>query len=247
MNPHVFDVEAYLSALEAKAQANPRITLEKATPDVCSAFHLRDVELIDAQEVRIPRHTQVRNALPKLRAGGYVQPMIPVNTATLERYQNPTFTAPSDESLHSGGPFLEERPAVARGAEARPSAGPPEPPISLERFVREFDQRERINGAMWAKYVVNSLLPELGCPASEAKLFLRRIEAEGILFTTQVPSRDHPERPATRFHLYREHPSVRAILQRETGGPAARRIIRPMIKLPPGSEPLSEQIIRERR
>ena len=98
---------------------------------------------------------------------------------------------------------------------------------------------------MWAKHVVNDFLPELGLPPAEAKRFLSQLESKGVIETTRVPSRNNPEFLATRFHLNRDHPQVKAVLQpgpADAVGSARRRI-----KLPPGAEPVSETLIRERR
>ena len=98
---------------------------------------------------------------------------------------------------------------------------------------------------MWAKHVVNEFLPELGLPPVEGKRFLSRLESEGVIATTKVRSRNNPDFLATRFHLNRDHPQVKAVLQpgqADAVGSARRRI-----KLPPGAEPVSETLIRERR
>lgn len=227
-----FDVVSLVSYLQSLAQSNPGARLSQVKSAFCEHFGLIDVEFQDADGKRVPENTQVLNAVPR---ACFVRLTIPctaphIVTAVVERADSP------GESAVPG-----PRPQAPEGT---PLAGSSPENEHLEIFVRQFDQRERSSGQMWAKYVVNTLLPDIGLAPIEGKRFLRRLEAEGLIRTTKVPSRDNPAFSATRFHLNREHPRVQAILE---GGRQTGPRIRPLIKLPPGSELVSETLIRERR
>ncbi|MGQ9652410.1 MAG: hypothetical protein ACUVXJ_20145 [Phycisphaerae bacterium] len=236
-----FDAMAYLAALQSKAERDPHLTLFQAMAESCKEFGLENVVLQDAARKRIHGRTLVSKAVREVRQGGYVTATIamqtpdngeqPVETTGIVRADSP---APDPSNNQRSRDAYTDYPQASSSSDQE-----------VERFVREFDQRERTGGAMWAKYVVNTFLPELGMSPLEGKRFLRQIEAEGVISTTKVPSRNNPEFSATRFHLNRDHPMVKTVL--EQAKPIGRSIVRPLIKLPPGSEPLSEQIIRERR
>lgn len=216
---------ALLEYLDRLAVQTKGLRLSRAKGQCCQQFALSDLELQDANGSRIQENTLVRNAVAKVRDGGFVNARVPAGAepayANVEPYS------------------ADQPPLIGAPAEGRLSSRP-----ETDRFIREFASRERTSGAMWAKHVVNELLPELGFPPLEAKRLLRELESEGLVTTTKVPSRNNPEFLATRFHLNRDHPRVKAVLEAQDV-PRGRN--RPLIKLPPGSESLSEQLIRERR
>lgn len=108
-------------------------------------------------------------------------------------------------------------------------------------LIRAMERAEQ-NGPIWAGYLINTLVPQLGYGPSDARDMLRKMEAEGIVTIFKQPNPRSPDRPTTYVRLNRENRIVHAAL-RATGNVSPPGF-RP-IKIRGG--PISDDIIRDRR
>lgn len=177
----------------------------------------------------IPRHTHLENALAKHFA---VEICVEHEPG-------------SNEALATAGPSASTLPARSLASPlAQPTPDSAVPDSRYEKLIRELDERIRQGRFLWAGFLVKELLPQLGFASTETHAVVQSMEREGLISLTKVP---HPEiegRTVTRVDLNRDHCWVRSVLSRAEG---ARKTPRFRIQLPPGAEPVSETLIRERR
>lgn len=133
---------------------------------------------------------------------------------TLDDLLAQPFTATVFVECLSAAQPSPERPSRFHPDEAPPQLTDMASDPRFEHFVTDFVRLEESHEFMWAGYIVRDLLPRLGFPAQEAKLILDHMRADGMLTITKVPNPKNPVFPATGVQLNREHPSVRAILER---------------------------------
>jgi len=232
MNP---DLNLLVSHIKSLASANGNLRLTQAEEELRAVLSAVDVEFLDEHREKLHRRYHLGNAVREAR---FVRVCFELNP--------PAAGESSSEVLSGSG---EGGVMESNARELRPPERPASPPngpggererLGMIRFIREFDRCERQNPFMWAGFVIKQLLPGLGIEGPQAKQFLRRLEAGGIVTTVKEPNPRNPEHPTTRVKLNRNHSLVREALNEN----ARLHGFRP-IKIPGG--PLSEDIIRDRR
>ena len=219
--------------VKALAQTTGNLELARAAEMLCAELDAVEVKIQDQLRDDLHGGTLFQNAVER---GRYLVVRYELNAAA---GQAALQAPPPPPGNPEPGPADLQREVEMKSSGEQGSTNPPGTANGREAFIREFDKRERANRFMWAGFVVNELLPQLGFVGAEAKRFLKRLEAEGIVATVKEPNPRNPDFPTTRVLLNREHPVVRQVL---SGGPLER--FRP-IDIAGG--PLSEDIIRDRR
>lgn len=179
-----------MATLRRLAKSHGECSLAEVERLLASVFEADDVRLRDCQGHALPAET------------------------TLERLLAQPFTASVRVECRLPAQSLPEPPSRFHPGEAPAHLADIASDPRFERFVTDFVRLEESHEFMWAGYIVRDLLPRLGFPAEEAKLVLDHMRAEGMLTITKVPNPRNPGFPATGVQLSREHPCVRAILER---------------------------------